>query len=109
MLSDLKMMLGIDASDTSLDDKLNWILTSTRSRLKLLIGGEDPPEAMNFIITEVSVIRFNRIGSEGMKSQSIEGETLNFDDNDFSGYMNEIQAYLDQESSLARKGGFRFL
>ncbi len=109
MLSDLKMMLGIDASDTSLDDKLNWILTATRSRLRLLLGDVEPPESMNYIITEVSVIRFNRIGSEGMKSQSVEGETLNFDDNDFSGYMNEIQAYIDKESSLARKGGFRFL
>lgn len=109
MLSDLKMMLGIDASDTSLDDKLTWIMTSTKSRLRLLLGDVEPPESMNYIITEVSVIRFNRIGSEGMKSQSVEGETLNFDDNDFSGYMNEIQAYIDKESSLARKGGFRFL
>lgn len=107
MLSDLKMLLGI--TDTSQDDKLSWIINATRSRLRLLLGGVDPPESMDYIITEVSVIRFNRIGSEGMKSQSVEGESLNFSDNDFEGYMDEIQAYLDSENCVARKGGFRFL
>ena len=32
-----------------------------------------------------------------------------FSDSDFDGYRDEIQAFLDKESSLARKGGFRFL
>lgn len=109
MLDDLKMMLGIPAEDVSLDDKLDWIISATKSRLKMLLGGRDVPEQMNYIITEVSVARFNRIGSEGMTSQSVDGETLNFSSNDFDAYMDEIQAYLDGESSLARKGGFRFI
>lgn len=109
MLDDLKMMLGIAADDTSLDDKLSWIISATKSRLQMLLGGVEVPEQMNYIITEVSVIRFNRIGSEGMASQSVEGETLNFNSNDFDAYMDEIKAYLDGESSLSRKGGFKFL
>lgn len=65
MLDDLKRILGIAPEDTDLDDKLNWIISSVRSRLKLLLGGTDPPEEMNYIIVEVAVVRFNRIGSEG--------------------------------------------
>ena len=53
MLEDLKRILGIAVEDTDLDDKLNWIISSVRSRLKLLLGGMDPPEEMNFIIVEV--------------------------------------------------------
>ncbi len=109
MLDDLKLLLGIDAADTSQDERLNWIINSTRSRLRLLLGDVEPPESMNYIITEVAVIRFNRIGSEGMSSQSVDGETMTFSDSDFDGYKDEIQAFLDKESSLARKGGFRFL
>lgn len=109
MLDDLKLLLGIDAADTSRDERLNWIINSTRSRLRLLLGDVEPPESMTYIITEVSVIRFNRIGSEGMSSQSVDGETMTFSDSDFDGYKDEIQAFLDKESSLARKGGFRFL
>lgn len=109
MLDDLKLLLGIAAADTSQDERLVWIINSTRSRLRLLLGDVEPPESMNYIITEVSVIRFNRIGSEGMSSQSVDGETMTFSDSDFDGYKDEIQAFLDKESSLARKGGFRFL
>lgn len=109
MLDDLKMMLGIAAGDTSLNDKLNWIISATKSRLQMLLGGAEVPEQMNYIITEVSVARFNRIGSEGMTSQSVEGETLNFGSNDFNAYMDEIKAYLDGESALEKKGGFKFL
>ena len=109
MLDDLKLLLGIAAADTSQDDRLSWIINSTRSRLRLLLGDVEPPESMDYIITEVSVIRFNRIGSEGMSSQSVDGETMTFGDSDFDGYKDEIQAFLDKESSLARKGGFRFL
>lgn len=107
MLDDLKLLLGI--ADTSQDAKLSWIINATKSRLRLLLGDIDPPESMNYIITEVSVIRFNRIGSEGMSSQSVDGETMTFSDSDFDGYKDEIQAFLDKESSLARKGGFRFI
>ncbi len=109
MLDDLKLLLGITTADTSQDERLGWIINSTRSRLKLLLGDVDPPDSMNYIITEVSVIRFNRIGSEGMSSQSVDGETITFSDGDFDGYKDEIQAFLDKESSLARKGGFRFI
>lgn len=37
MLEDLKRILGIAVEDTDLDDKLNWIISSVRSRLKLQV------------------------------------------------------------------------
>lgn len=109
MLNDLKILLGIDSADTSQDDRLSWILEATTARLTLLLGGKEPPQSMRHIIIEVSVIRFNRIGSEGMTSQTVEGETLTFNSNDFDAYSDEIQAYIESESSFARKGGFRFI
>ena len=78
MLKDLKILLGIPENETSQDLKLNLILSGTRSRLKSLLGGQDPPEGLNYIITDVAVIRFNRIGSEGLSSHSVEGESLSF-------------------------------
>ena len=106
MLEDLKRILGIAVEDTDLDDKLNWIISSVRSRLKLLLGGMDPPEEMNFIIVEVAVVRFNRIGSEGTASHSVEGESLTFSDSDFDAY---IQNFKDSLGQQGAKGGFKFL
>ena len=74
----------------------------------MLLGGLEPPESLEYIIREVSIIRFNKIGSEGMKNQTVEGESMTFDENDFSGFMDEIQAFLDTQKDSVR-GKVRFL
>lgn len=108
MLKDLKILLGIPEDDASQDSKLNLILSGTRSRLKTLLGGQDPPESLGYIITDVAVIRFNKIGSEGLSSHSVEGESLSFSDDDFAGYREDIQTYLDSQEE-AKRGRVRFL
>lgn len=108
MLENLKILLGISEDDSSQDAKLNLIISETTKRLKALLGGIDPPEELSYIITGVSVIRFNRIGSEGLSSHSVEGESMNFMDNDFAAYMDDIQGYLNSQEN-ATKGRIRFL
>ena len=105
MLNDLKIMLGIESSDNSLDEKLTLVLNSVQGRLKLLLGGIEVPQEMNHIVIEVAVIRFNRLGSEGMSSHNVEGESMSYNDNDFDGFMNEIQAFFRFAKGIkARKG-----
>ena len=106
MLDNLKIMLGIEEADQ--DAKLNLILSNTKSRLKLLLGGIEPPEEMSNIVLDVAIMRFNRIGSEGLASHSVEGESLTFSDHDFDGFANEIQAWLDSQNESTR-GKLRFL
>lgn len=108
MLENLKTLLGIQESDTSQDKKLNLILDATKRRLKFLLGGIEPPEEMNYIVLDVSVIRFNKIGSEGLSSHTVEGESQSWSSNDFAGYMDDIQAYLDSQKE-ATKGRVKFL
>ena len=108
MLDKLKLMLEISAEDTTLDEKLLLIISNTTSRLKLLLGGINPPATMDHIILEVAIIRFNRIGSEGMASHSVEGESYSFSDGDFDGFSDEIQAFLDTQKESTR-GKVRFL
>lgn len=108
MLEELKLLLGIEKVDTSQDEKLNLIIDSVTARLKVLLEGLDVPESLKYIITEVSVIRFNKIGSEGLSSHSVEGETMSFTDNDFAGYMDEIEAFLNSQKE-AKKGKVRFI
>lgn len=109
MLENLKLMLGIAADDSDRDKLLTLIVSQTTARLKMLLGGIEPPAEMDHIILEVSIIRFNRIGSEGFSSHSVEGESLSFNAaDDFSGFADEIQAYLDKQKDNTR-GKVRFL
>ena len=106
--SDLKILLGISEDDESQDTKLLLILKATKNRLKYLLGGLEPPEEMSFIILDVSIIRFNKIGSEGLSSHTVEGESQSWSSNDFAGYMDDIQAYLDSQKETT-KGRVKFL
>ena len=102
MLEDLKSLLGLpEEADETLDRRLNLILSGTKSRLKSLLGGIEPPEELNYIILEVSVIRYNRIGSEGLSAHTVEGESQSFSTDD-------IQDFLDRQQ-VASKGKVRFL
>lgn len=108
MLKTLKQLLGIPESDESRDGLLNWIITATTGRLKLLLGGIDPPEELQYIIVEVSVIRFNRIGSEGFDTHDVEGENIDLSENDFDRYADEIEAYLKNLAD-SKVGKVRFI
>lgn len=107
MLDNLKVMLDIPADDTTLDAKLNLILSNTTARLTLLLGGIEPPEEMQHIILEVAIMRFNRIGSEGYSSHTEEGESQTFNENDFALFADEIKAWVDaQEVNVTPKVRF---
>lgn len=106
MLEEIKTILGI--ADNALDSQLNIIIANTKARMKMLLGGIDVPESLNYVVTEVSVKRFNRIGSEGITSHTVEGESMSFTDDDFAEFAGDIQAYLDSVAA-AKKGKVRFL
>lgn len=108
MLEDLKEMLGFAEDDTGIDKKLNLILHNARQRLKNLLGGINPPSELDYIILDVAVIRFNRIGSEGLDAHTVEGESLSFSENDFEGFSSDIQAWLNSQSKNTR-GKVRFI
>jgi hypothetical protein len=106
MLESIKLLLGIATNDR--DALLQQIVSSATARLKVLLGGCEPPDSLDYIITDVSIRRFNRIGSEGMTSHTVEGESISFSDSDFAGFEDDIQAYLDTQKDSAR-GRVRFL
>lgn len=106
MLEELKLML--DISDNGLDAKLTLIIETATARLKTLLGGITPPDSLSYIIREVSIVRFNRIGSEGLRSHTVEGESLTFNDSDFAPFADDIQTFLESQQEGA-KGRLRFL
>lgn len=108
MLNTLKEMVGVEKEDNSLDTKLNYLLTMATQRLSVLLGGLTPPAELEYIIIDVATARFNRIGSEGLKAHTVEGESLQFNDNDFAGFSNDIEAYLNSLKD-AKRGKVRFI
>ena len=108
MLETLKDLVGIEPEDNSLDTKLNYLLSMATKRLSILLGGLTPPEELEYIIIDVAAARFNRLGSEGLKIHTVEGEHLQFNDDDFAGFNKDIEAYLNSKKD-AKRGKVRFI
>lgn len=105
----MRILLGIAEEDEDINPLLEVLIDSVKARLMVLLGGLEVPAELSHIVLEVAVSRFNRIGNEGMSSYSQEGESMSFEVNDFSGFMDEIRAYLDKVNGRSGKGGFKFL
>ena len=106
MLTDIKTLLT-----GSTDEKIKIIEQLTKDRLAVLLLSETVPDKFNYIITDVSIKRFNRISNEGMKSYSQEGLSITFPDSDFEEYASEIAQFKKAQELEANplRGKFRFL
>lgn len=107
MLERIKVLLDIE--DDRQDDVLNIIISNVTSHLSGLLGKEVPDE-LNFIIEEISIRRFNRIGTEGMQSESVEGHSITFYDlnKEFDPYLIIIENEKDDDG-IARRGKVWFI
>lgn len=104
VLEDVKTLLG-NIED---EQKLETIIKLSENRLKTLLGAKEVPSELEYIVTEVAIKRFNRIGSEGVQEHSVEGESMSFRDDDFSSFSSEIQAWRDSQANQ-KKGRLKFL
>lgn len=83
------------------------IYNNISERLLHRIKATEIPVELEYIVDEATIRRFNRIGSEGMKSESVEGHSVTYIDGDeLAPYESVIVAYLEaQEPEPPRKPG----
>lgn len=82
------------------DEKIEVIEKLTRQRLKSLLGMKEVPSELEYIVSDVTLKRFNRIGNEGMTNYQQEGLSMSFPDSDFREYAEEID-----EAKKIKNGG----
>lgn len=108
VLDDVKLLLDIPEEDTDLDKKLGLIIRNAEQQVlsHLLPGLKEVPETLSYIVCELSVTRFNRLGNEGMSSYSQEGESITYGD-DISPYLSAINEWNKMQQDNTR-GEIRF-
>lgn len=105
-LDDLKTMLQLTTDKH--DALLKLIIKNTEQALKFklsLTQDEKIPEDLAFIALEVCVRRYNRISNEGMASYSQEGQSITFNSSDFDDFMDDINAWREQNGKNVRSLG----
>lgn len=101
------MSLDYVKSLTGDNPQVEVIYDSIAKRLLHRIKNAKIPIELEYIVDEATIRRFNRIGSEGMKSESVEGHSVTYiDEDELAPYESAIVAYLEaQEPEPPRKLG----
>src|SRR5690625_6997343 len=102
MRENIKKVIGVE--DDMQDDVLDILMSNVQSHLLGLFKKVDKeivgiPSEAEYIIFEITVRRYNRIGSEGLKSELVEGHRIDFYDlkDEFDPYLDIIEGYKKDE------------
>lgn len=105
----------------SIEEKLAIIIKNTEKQLLNMLytttNSTEPeitytiPENLEYIVTDVSLIRLGRLGSEGISSESVGGNNVHYllPKTDFDSYISIITNYSDYVNNVNREGGLTFI
>ncbi|GIO18155.1 phage head-tail connector protein [Oceanobacillus oncorhynchi subsp. incaldanensis] len=101
IIDKVKTLIGI--SDNIQDQQIEVIIENINSHLLYLLEKEEVPKKLQYIVVEIAIRRYNRLGSEGMQSDSVEGHSVTFYDleKDFEPY----QSIIDKEAPKKENPG----
>ena len=92
------MSLDYVKSLTGDNPQVEVIYNNIAERLLHRIKDTEVPLELEYIVDEATIRRFNRIGSEGMKSESVEGHSVTYlDEDELAPYESVIVAYLEAQ------------
>lgn len=111
LLDSIKLRIGIE--DAKQDDLINDIIADVQARVLAYINQDglvqsELPSGLDFVIKDVTIRIYNKIGDEGKESSS-EGNVSNTWDTpaDLSEYSDVLDVY--RKSYKRRNSGMRFI
>ena len=109
--SAVRTLLGKEAQEDRIEVSIKLASAGVLSRLKKYNPSlPGVPEELSYIIVDVAVARYNRIGSEGMTSETVEGISSTYISDLLDQYDDEIKAFaLGPLDYKARQGRVKFL
>ena len=101
LLNRIKTLLQINDND----ELIYEIVEITKEKILNYINEKELPSELEFILVELSIERYNRIGSEGIASESVDGKNVSYEDN-----FENCKQYLDDYIFRNNKNkGFKLL
>ena len=101
LLNRVETLLGV--FDNS--NLVNEIIELTKEKILNYINEDELPRELEFILVELSIQRYNRIGSEGIASESVDGKSVSYED-----VFENYKPYLDDYISISGKSkGYKLL
>ena len=103
MLERLRMILNVKDQD----ELLTEILTLAVEKLTTYLGETSVPTQFEWIIIELAVQRFNRVGSEGMISESVDGHQNTYLDDELAPFYKFLDDYKQVKNGNVNAKGYK--
>lgn len=107
MLDKIKRHLGI--TDSLQDDLINDLIEDAQSHFLAISGADTVESKYDYIIKDVVILRYNRKGSEGMKTETVDGYSVTYETDDFKKYAWIFERDFGEDGSYREKGKVRFV
>ena len=101
LLNRIKTLLNIEGNENLIYE----ITELTKSKILNYINEVELPLELEFVLVELTIQRYNRIGSEGIASESVDGKSVSYED-----IFENYKPYLDDYISRNGKSkGYKLL
>ena len=93
-LDNIKVLLSL-TDDSSQDELLTVLLNNAVSTIILYLGVEDIPDELTFIAEQMTVIKYRRIGAEGIDTEKIDVLSTKYIADDLKPFTSMLDRYKD--------------
>ena len=93
-LDNIKILLSL-SDDDSQDSLLTVLLSNAVSTINLYLGVEDIPEELMFIAEQMTVVKYRRIGAEGIDTEKIDVLSTKYIADDLKPFTSMLDRYKD--------------
>ena len=105
-LDNIKILLGLE--DDSQDIILAILLTNAVSTINVYLGVTELPQELNFVAEQLAVIKFNKLGSEGIQTEKIDVLSTTYQSDELASFKAILDTY-KANNNLATTKRIKFL
>ena len=93
-LDNIKILLSL-TEDNSQDEILTVLLSNAVYTIMLYLGVNEMPQELNFIAEQMTVVKFRRIGAEGIDTEKIDVLSTKYIADDLKPFISMLDRYKD--------------
>ena len=105
-LDNIKILLGLE--DGSQDEILTILLLNAISTINVYLGVAELPQELNFVAEQLAVIKFNKLGSEGIQTEKIDVLSTTYQADELASFKTILESY-KANNNLATTKRIKFL
>ena len=91
-LDNIKLLLSL-ANDDSQDEILEVLLNNAVNTIKVYLGIDNVPRELEFVAEQMTVIKFRRLGAEGIETEKIDVLSTKYEKDDIKPFKEILAMY----------------